>query len=130
MKIDNVLCVDGWSSGNPGLGGYKITNLQGKPLDERNAATIHTNNYYELYGVYKAVKYAVLNKLSPVTIYTDSATVLYWISSGKHSATKDAVGVTMMIKSIRDDMKEHAGISILKWDTARRGQIPADPGRK
>ncbi|MFA5859900.1 MAG: RNase H family protein [Elusimicrobiota bacterium] len=124
----HVLCCDAWTSGNPGLGGCRVCDLQGNTLDEWNSDTRHTNNYYELTAIGLAIKYAKKHKYTD--IYSDSRTALAWIYKKRVSRdTHERDTIQDMILKIYG-MLLGSNIKILKWNTQKYGEIPADYGRK
>ena len=127
-----VLTCDGYTtSGNPGLGGYIITNLEGEILKKDDSEHEHSNNYFELLGIWYSIKYAIDNYEDKVRIYTDSATCLAWIKNGKCSEETSEHDVVMkIIALIKASLVTNSDIELTKWVTSERGEIPADPSRK
>lgn len=126
------LYVDCWTSGNPGPGGYRVTDQKGKVYSERSFPdAFHSNNFYELSGVLLGYEYA--NDLSDplVIIYTDSDVALSWIRGkpGKNIMHREEVlTILSQIEVLRNRNKDR--IFLKKWDSRKLGEIPADYGRK
>jgi len=125
------ICSDAWTSGNPGIGGARVTDLQGSVLMSHDtpANEFHSNNFFELMGIGMAVHYAMNNGIK--VIYTDSQTAMAWIRDGKpgKSVKKDVEAIQKRCLQIQQRVAEH-NIKIVKWDTEKKGEIPADYGRK
>jgi len=122
--------VDAWTSGNPGIGGYRIMDSNRQVIDELNYEDKHTNNFYELKAILQGI---VLGRARShgrrVVVYTDSKCSLAWIASGRHNASRDQQSITDTINLIRD-MLRYPHVTVEKWDTETYGEIPADYGRK
>lgn len=136
MTEYDELCVDGWTSGNPGKGGAFVTEMSGLRLYSPVCGDeIHTNNFYELLGIAQAVAGVSEGKYKVKKIWSDSDTVIAWVEKGP--STKDMSErmkvdydfIMRRLTLLRGRMKLH-NIELAKWDTKTRGQIPADPGRK
>jgi len=127
---NNSVFTDGWSSGNPGIGGWRITDKNGKTLLKKDYKEPHTNNYYEAAGLAAAVnQYGGSNTL----IYTDSVTAIAWANGrvGKeviktYKNNPAFLAMMSVFGKHKDWIKEH----VIKWDTETNGEIPADFGRK
>lgn len=121
---DNYVYVDGWTSGNPGPGGFIITNHSGNILYQKDYNESHTNNWYELAGIAAA---AIL--FPGKVIWSDSVTAMSWaygrMGKGARRKYADDTGLQTMLSSLRMSKPD-----ICKWATSRWGEIPADPGRK
>ena len=123
------LFVDAWTSGNPGLGGYRGVDKAGVVLFSRDSVDQHTNNFFEVFAILGGIQYAE-QQTCKVVIYSDSNTAIGWINSGRHAATRDAESITKVIEKARAILNSHPNIVIMKWDTNKYGEIPADYGRK
>ncbi len=124
------VAVDGWTSGNPGPGGWKITDLNGNVLYEKEYKSAHTNNLYEFLGLAAAVFYF---HEKDVKVYSDSVTAIAWVKGnmGRDARKKYAEDpLFQKAKAIIDEHKEWVNTHVEKWDTENNGEIPADPGRK
>lgn len=93
-----------------------------------------SNNIGEFLAIVHGL--ALLKKMnSPLPIYTDSITALAWVRHKKHKSIVLPTAENMQIF----DMLNRAELwlnnnsyntKIIKWDTRRWGEIPADFGRK
>ena len=124
--------VDAWTSGNPGLGGYRGVSANGTVLFKKDSKERHTNNFFELFAVVAGLEYAIHIDIvsNDQVVYTDSQTVISWIATGRHNATADQESITKLIAKARDILSYYKEVSLLKWDTETYGEIPADYGRK
>lgn len=128
----NEVFVDGYSSGNPGPGGFNVTDRNKNIIHREYFDTPHSNNIYETLGLLWCVEEFQNN--NNITIYTDSITALAWVKGniGKETARKykdDPIFKEILARTATLDntwIDEH----IRKWDTENEGDIPADMGRK
>jgi hypothetical protein len=124
--------TDAWTRGNPGMGGCRVVNKDRKILTSRDSTEKHSNNFFELYGLYLAAEYAVLHYNAckkKVVIWSDSQTALAWIQAGSHKALADQESITALLKRIQFH-QETGAFEFRKWDTEQFGEILADYGRK
>lgn len=122
--------VDAWTSGNPGLGGYRGVNKENTVLFSMDSKMVHSNNFFELFAIVAGLEHAVLGP-RPVVVYSDSKTAMAWIANNRHAATADQESITKLIVRARKVLDEYKdSVKLLKWDTSKHGEIPADYGRK
>ncbi|MBI9031187.1 hypothetical protein JEZ13_04140 [bacterium] len=131
MKPEFGITSDAWTSGNPGIGGARVTDLKGNQLDFHNtpATELHSNNFFELLGISLAVRYALKNGIK--VVYTDSQTAMAWVRNrmpGKN--VKMDRDMLIARANLIADRCEKYGIEIKKWNTSEWGEIPSDYGRK
>lgn len=97
-----------------------------------------TNNIAEFLGLVGALKY-LMEKDLPLDIYSDSVTAIAWVRNKKANTTANNTGkatqeINTLIKNAEKFLIENATFlnkaNIMKWDTANRGEIAADYGRK
>lgn len=111
-----VIYTDGACSGNPGPGGwaYSIRRHEGTSVKKKvtgNGGTRHTtNNRMEMRAVIEALKRIKLDEAAPITIRSDSQTVIKgmnewlpkWIANGwKASGKKDVKNRDLWLEIIR-----------------------------
>jgi len=121
----NYVYVDGWTSGNPGPGGFIITDHSGKILFQKEYYDIHTNNWYELAAIAAAAI-----KCPGKIIWSDSITAIAWAKNrmGKEARRKYVTDESFKAMVITLQM---CNPTIYKWQTGKwSAEIPADPGRK
>lgn len=141
VKYENIkynsICVDGACSGNPGLGEYQVVDTKTKEviIAQRDFYQT-TNNIMEFFALVQALKYVIENNLTNIYIYTDSVTALSWVKNKKVKTkleqTKENWDTFKLITEYENWLKQdlHDINIILKWDTKKLGEIPADFGRK
>ncbi len=130
------IAVDAACSKNPGPMEYRGVNVRtGKEVFHIGPLEDGTNNVGEYLAIVHAL--ALLDKRGdPLTsIYSDSKTALSWIKLGKHRSslrpTPRNARIFEMLRRADAWLAAHAIKNrILKWDTDRWGEIPADFGRK
>lgn len=130
-----ALAVDAACSGNPGVLEYR-----GVLVDERREI-FHvgpfpkgTNNIGEFLAIVHALALLKKHNLS-MPIYSDSVTAIAWVRNKRcktllprDAQTEHLLGV---VARAEQWLKENTyQTQILKWDTSRWGEIPADFGRK
>lgn len=133
-KKNMIIYVDAWCSGNPGLGGWRGVDKNGIELFKKGTKTQITNNIGEWFALIDGIKWsrkAIDEGLTKnVTIYTDSKTALSWLR--RKNVKSSLKGLDDVIDKTINYIKdiELEGIKILKHDTKKLGEIPADFGRK
>lgn len=134
QPILNSLSVDAACSGNPGLmeyqGVYTDTGTQVFHFKAEEA----TNNIGEFLAIVHGLSYIQKNKLE-LPLYTDSTTAISWVMNKKCKTTlkinEKNSNVFDLIKRAEDWLQQNIyHTKILKWDTKKWGEIPADFGRK
>lgn len=130
---DIKIAVDGWCSGNPGRGGYKGINLLTKEILFNIETNLITNNLAEYIAIIHAIMWCDKNNYTAI-IYSDSKIGINWINKKKNSTTLDLSDNTKLHNTIIKGEKYLKNIKyrhrILKWNTKKYGEIPADFGRK
>lgn len=135
MPILNSLSVDAACSGNPGTMEYR-----GVLVDSRREVfrigpfPKGTNNIGEFLAIVHGL--SLLKKYGyKMPIYTDSVTGMAWVRNKKcktllprDAETEPLLQIVARAEAwLRENSYE---TQILKWDTSRWGEIPADFGRK
>lgn len=128
----DTLFVDCFTEGNPGLGGFvirasdgvKVTDIIKTPKSEH----VHTNNYFELLAILEGLKFA--KDKSYTKIYSDSNIAMAWVLTQSVGDVAEKKWILEMIRQCRVLMEKNPTIKLIKWDTNRYGDIPADSGRK
>ena len=128
------ISVDAACSGNPGKMEYQGVHTRDGGQIFHQAFPLGTNNVGEFLAIVHAL--ALLDKTGDKTpIYTDSRNAMLWIKAGKcrTKLPRNARTKTLweVIKRAEKWLETHQiNNQILKWDTERWGEIPADFGRK
>jgi ribonuclease HI len=133
---DNSICVDAACSGNPGKMEYRGVLTRSKtqifhvgPLDEG------TNNIGEFLALVHALALLQREDKPTMTIYTDSKTAMAWVRNKKAKTelkeTPRNQKIFDLIDRATDWLNNHTYTNkIVKWETEKWGEIPADFGRK
>ena len=131
----NTICVDGACAGNPGYGEYQCVDVKTNEnifLEVGYDKT--TNNIMEFLALVQGLKWLKDNN-DERPIYSDSITAMAWVRKKKCNSTLKATdenfdsmkSIEIAEKWLKDNSYE---TEILKWDTKKWGEIPADFGRK
>lgn len=132
--ISNSLSVDAACSGNPGKMEYRGVHVSTKEEWFLMEFPLGTNNIGEFLAIVHAL--SVLNRRNiNIPIYTDSATALAWVRKKKcGSKLEENAETASLFDFIRRAEKwliENSWTQpLIKWDTKKWGEIPADFGRK
>lgn len=145
--MKDSLAVDGSCLGNPGKAKYRGVNIDtGEVVFSTNLGRT-TNNICEFVALVHGVGYAVKNDIK--IVYTDSMTAIAWFRNRKTKSTLKDIESTkagMFTKRCEAFLKQHTIksvnsfevkaiigdkiITVKKWNTKKRGEIPADYGNK
>lgn len=127
------ICSDSSYSTKTKVLEYQVVNIQsGEVLAKnrfKNSTTEYFNNIGEFFGLVKAVKYVVDNRLE-LPIYCDSITAIKWV---KEKKVKTTIQDKYLLGCVDSGIKYLESIrlpTISKWQTNIWGEIPADFGRK
>jgi ribonuclease HI len=129
------LSVDAACSGNPGMMEYRgVYTRTGQEIFRIGPYEEGTNNIGEFLALVHGLALLKQQK-SPIPIYSDSATAISWIRQKKCKTklleTNKNVPIFDLIERAERWLNENIyDTTILKWDTAAWGEIPADFGRK
>ncbi|MDR3218606.1 MAG: ribonuclease H family protein [Dysgonamonadaceae bacterium] len=133
--IQNSLSVDAACSGNPGLMEYRgVYTGSREEIFHIGPFEKATNNIGEFLALVHGL--ALLKKQnSGIPIYSDSVNAILWVKNKKCKtkleATEKNSKVFDLIKRAENWLKENTyTTTILKWETKKWGEIPADFGRK
>lgn len=131
----NALAVDAACSGNPGPMEYRCVHLATGQQIFHKGPLYGTNNIGEFLAIVHAL--ALLKQRGQVlTVYSDSRNALAWVKRKqckttlpRNQRTQEAYN---LIERAENWLKANdiSSIPLLKWETAKWGEIPADFGRK
>ncbi len=128
------ISVDGASAGNPGVMEYQgVDTKTGEQLFYQKFS-LGTNNIGEFLALVHAL--AMLKKQERnVPIYSDSKIAIGWVNKKKCNTklvrNPKTTQLYQLIVRAEDWLKTNSfRVPILKWETKRWGEIPADFGRK
>lgn len=134
--IWNSISVDAACSGNPGVMEYRAVQTKSKQEIFRQGPFIEgTNNIGEFLALVHALALLKKKGHTQLPIYTDSRTAMAWIrnkkiktSLKKNSRNENLFDlIDRAIDWLETNNYENP---ILKWETEKWGEIPADFGRK
>ncbi|MCB0668886.1 MAG: viroplasmin family protein [Saprospiraceae bacterium] len=130
------ISVDAACSGNPGLMEYRAVETKNKnEIFHQGPFPEGTNNIGEFLALVHALAYLKKKGLSDYPIYTDSRTALSWLKNKKikttlQRTTRNTKLFDLMDRALDWLNKNQYKNPILKWETEKWGEIPADFGRK
>ena len=129
------LSVDAACSGNPGRMEYQGVSTATKQQIFHRAFPVGTNNIGEFLALVHGLAWCQANDLPEMPIYTDSRIAMGWIAKKRAKTTLKRSPRTAelldMVERGEAWLTEHTYRNpILKWETKRWGEIPADFGRK
>lgn len=132
----NSIAVDAACSGNPGPMEYQgVDVMTGAQLFHVGPLQGGTNNIGEFLALVHALAHFDKVGLPDVVIYTDSRTAMAWVRN-RHAKTKlepnasNQVIFNLIARAERWLATHQLRNPILKWETEKWGEIPADFGRK
>lgn len=134
--FESALAVDAACSGNPGKMEYQGVQIRnGKRIFHQGPFPDATNNIGEFLAIVHALSFLNAQGFHDTPIYSDSVTGIAWVRN-KKANTK--IAPTAKNQKLRDLiaraenwLRTHAYRNpVLKWDTDKWGEIPADFGRK
>lgn len=134
--IRNSISVDAACSGNPGKMEYQgVTTFSKNLLFHVGPLDGGTNNIGEFLALVHAL--AMFNKdgNDKTTIYTDSKTAMAWVRNKKvkttlKETTKNKTIFQLIDRALTWLAQNTHRNPIVKWETEKWGEIPADFGRK
>ncbi len=123
--------VDAGCSGNPGPMEYQAVDLQ------TGAQVFHygPNNIGEFLGIVHALALMEQRGIHDKVVYSDSYNAILWVKK-KQCKTKlvrneQTENLFKMIARAENWLRIHTiSTPVIKWETAKWGEIPADFGRK
>ena len=133
--INESLAVDAACSGNPGPMEYQCIDLQ-TGAQVFHYGPIHgTNNIGEFLAIVHALALMQQKGITDKIIYSDSVNAQLWVSKKqcktKLERTPQTEQLYQVIARAENWLRTHPiNIPIIKWETKKWGEIPADFGRK
>jgi ribonuclease HI len=128
--------VDAACSGNPGIVEYQgVETISKKVIFKMGPFKKGTNNIGEFLALIHALALLEKHGIKDLPVYSDSRTAMSWFRKKK-------VKTTFFIKHKNPELRElldrathwmlnnKVSTPVLKWNTERWGEIPADFGRK
>lgn len=133
--IRRSISVDAACSGNPGLMEYQGVTTVNKRQLFHQAFPLGTNNVGEFLAIVHALAFLQKQSEPDLPIYSDSKIAMGWVAKGKAKTTLKRSAQTEKLFEYLDRAEAWLAQNqvtnpILKWETERWGEIPADFGRK
>ena len=134
--VADSIAVDGACSGNPGIMEYRgVDVMTGAELFRKGPFADATNNVGEFLALVHALAFFHNKDNDHTAIYSDSRTAMAWVRDRK---CKTRLTPTARNRQLFDIIaRAEAWLAshtwrnrIIKWETDRWGEIPADFGRK
>ena len=135
-KVDfNAIAVDAGCSGNPGPMEYQGVYLGNKQRLFHYGPVHGTNNIGEFLAIVHALALMQQQGLHDKTIYSDSYNAILWVNNRKCKTKLERTPQTEQLYQIiaRAErwLQTHQWRNpIIKWETSKWGEVPADFGRK
>jgi len=130
----DAIAVDAACSGNPGMMEYKGVDLATGAILFHFGPVYGTNNIGEFLAIVHAL--ALMDKQGiKKTIYSDSYNAILWIQKKKCKTklerNQKTEALFQIIARAETWLQKHKITTpIIKWETKKWGEIPADFGRK
>lgn len=130
----DAIAVDAACSGNPGVMEYQGVYVASRTQLFHYKSPVGTNNIGEFLAIVHGLAYLKKNNLSQ-PIYSDSVNAINWVKAKqcrtKLALTEETAKLYEVIRRAEAWLHNNSYTTpILKWDTERWGEIPADFGRK
>lgn len=133
--IKESIAVDAACSGNPGLMEYRgVYVATGEEIFHQGPFEQGTNNVGEFLALVHGMAF-LKQKNMTLPIYSDSANGISWIKKGKcktklEKTDKNAAIFDLIQRAEKWLADNGTPFRIIKWETDKWGEIPADFGRK
>ncbi len=133
--IADSYCVDAACSGNPGILEYRCVHAGSRALVFRRGPFKHgTNNIGEFLAIAEALMW-LQQKRGDAPVYSDSEIAIGWVRARacrtKLAETHGNAGLFQLIERAEAWLRENRYENkLLKWETEKWGENPADFGRK
>lgn len=134
--VPGSIAVDAACSGNPGPVEYRGVDITtGRQLFHVGPMQGGSNNMGEFLALVHALAMLTNANRGDVTIYSDSRTAMAWVRNRKVKTsiapTQANARIRQLVARAQTWLQTHTYTNpILKWDTEKWGEIPADFGRK
>ena len=130
------ISVDAACSGNPGTMEYQgVDTLTKRRIFHQGPFKDGTNNIGEFLALVHGLGYLKKHGHDTVPIFTDSVTAMAWVRNKKAKTTlertpNNAILFELVARAEQWLKTNTYNNPIIKWDTEKLGEIPADFGRK
>ena len=131
----NAWAVDAACSGNPGPMEYRCIDLATGMQVFHFGPMKGTNNIGEFLAIVHALALMEKQGIKDKVIYSDSVNAMLWVKKmqckTKLERTPETAELYSIIIRAEQWLRTHAfRVPIIKWETQKWGEIPADFGRK
>lgn len=132
----NAIAVDAACSGNPGDMEYRGVRMDtGEEIFKVGPLAEGTNNIGEFLAIVHGLAWLKQMNLPGMPIYSDSRNAQLWVKAKKCRTKLEPTPRNARIFEMIDRAEKWLAINkvtnpIIKWETDRWGEIPADFGRK
>ncbi len=131
----NAWAVDASCIGNPGDTEYQCVDLATGEVVFRYGPFFGTNNIGEFLAIVHAVSLMAQRGITGKVVYSDSISAIAWVRNKKCKTllaeTADTAKAFALLRRAETWLRTHSvATPIIKWETHRWGEIPADFGRK
>ncbi len=130
------ISVDAACGGNPGVLEYRgVWTSSHEQLFIQGPFAQGTNNIGEFLAIVHGLAFIQKNEMEDYTIYSDSRIAMGWVKKKKCNTklkkTKQTAELYALIHRAEEWLRKNQYKSkIVKWETKKWGEIPADFGRK
>ena len=130
------ISVDAACSGNPGLLEYRgVHTRSGKEIFRQGPFKAGTNNIGEFLALVHGLALLKKKGADSMPVYSDSRTAMAWLRNKKLKTTLERTAENEPLFELVDRALSWLKTNnfqnpILKWETEKWGEIPADFGRK
>ena len=133
--VANAWAVDAACSGNPGPMEYQCIDLQTGAQVFHFGPMHGTNNIGEFLAIVHALALMDKQGIRDQVIYSDSVTAILWVQKKqcktKLERTPQTAPLYQIIARAEAWLRTHTITTpIIKWETKKWGEVPADFGRK
>ncbi|MCM1348971.1 MAG: ribonuclease H family protein [Firmicutes bacterium] len=134
--VPGAIAVDAACSRNPGPVEYRGVDIaSGQQLFHVGPMEGGSNNMGEFLAIVHALAMLTKAGRGDITIYSDSRTAMAWVRNRRAKTTiaptAENARIRQLVSRAEQWLATHTYTNpILKWDTDRWGEIPADFGRK
>lgn len=134
--IRDSLSVDAACSGSPGIMEYRgVWTKDSTEVFRRGPYEWGTNNVGEFLALVHGIAFLKKHGLDNMTIYSDSRTAMSWLRNKKVKTTLERRNTNTDLFVLLERAEKWVQTNqwsnpVIKWETKKWGEIPADFGRK
>ncbi len=132
---DNALAVDAACSGNPGPMEYRGVHIASRQQIFHFGPVWGTNNIGEFLAIVHGLALLKQKGLTSMPVYSDSRNAIGWVRQKKCKTKLERTAKTEALFQLIERAEQWLRTNtytnpLLKWETDRWGEVPADFGRK